>query len=66
MSGLFLVFPAIALFSEHLPEGAKTPRSLREERKAQTSSLICKEKVNTVVLSYIYIYIVGLGQLSRS
>ena len=43
---LFLIFPAIAVFSAHLSEGAKTLRSLRKERKTQKSSLISKEKVN--------------------
>ena len=48
ISGCFLIFQAIAVFSSHLSEGIKIPRSLRKERKPQKSSLISKEKVNKV------------------
>ena len=47
ISGSFLLFPAIVVFSAHFSEGTtKALRSLRRERKAQRSSLISTEKVN--------------------
>ena len=45
------MFPAIAVFAAHLSEGAKTLRSLREERITQKSSLNSKELVDEVVTS---------------
>ena len=47
ISGSSSLFPAIGVFSAHLPEGAKALRLLRKERKTQKSSQISQEKVKT-------------------
>ena len=51
ISGFFLLFPTIAVFSAHSLEGAKTLRSLGKGRKTQKSSPISKEKVDKVLTS---------------
>ena len=42
--GFISIFPVIAVLSAHVSEGTKTLRSLGQERKTQTSSLISTEK----------------------
>ena len=52
ISGIFLIFRALAVLSAHLSEGTKALQSLgqkKRERKTQKSSLIRKQKVNKAV-----------------